>query len=363
MEHRPRQEELFTRYLLGELTEEERGRVEEEYFTDDDAFERFLAAKDELLDAHARGELDGCRRERFERHFLSTRARRRSAAGAREFVEFATAAAAAPTPPEGVESPRGGRSRRGSFLVAWRARLRPLQVGLAAALVLAVLGGTWAVIRNLRTRPTEIARSEPAAPGARPQQEPETSQGRGMSGEGQVPSVPPQTTDKEESTVGVTKPTAEGSAAGAARRTPSANRAPVRTGPPATRAHVASLTLAPILVRAGDAPNKLTLGPETSAVRLRLQLPPRRESFASFRAVLTTVDGQELKTFDGLRAAATRAGVLVTLNLDPALLRRQDFIVRLDGVTEDGASAEVGEYYFRAVRSAADQRTPQPGRP
>jgi anti-sigma factor RsiW len=352
------------RYLLGELTEEERDRVEEEYFTDAAAFERFLAARDELLDAHARGELDGGRRERFERHFLATRARRRSAAEAREFVEFATAASAAAKPPEGVEPQRAGGSRRDSFLVAWRARLRPLQVGLAAALILAILGGTWAIIRNLRTRPTEIARSVPDAPGVPQQQEPVTAHGRGTSGDGQqVPPAPSRTTGGKESTVGVTKPAAEGRAAGGARRTPSADREPGRTGPPAVSAQVASITLAPFLVRAGDAPNRLTLGPETNAVRLRLQVPPRRESFASFRAVLTTVGGEELKTFAGLRATTTRAGLLVTLNLDPNLLRRQDFIVRLDGVNEAGASAEVGEYYFRAVRGAADRPTPQPGRP
>jgi len=57
-------------YLLGELSETERDRIEDGYFADDGLHERLLALEDELTDCYVRGELSPKQRQHFEEWFL-----------------------------------------------------------------------------------------------------------------------------------------------------------------------------------------------------------------------------------------------------------------------------------------------------
>jgi anti-sigma factor RsiW len=61
------QEEAAMRYLLGTLSEEERTRFEELYFSDDAEFEGIEIAEEELIDRYVRGELSSEDQSRFER--------------------------------------------------------------------------------------------------------------------------------------------------------------------------------------------------------------------------------------------------------------------------------------------------------
>ena len=60
-------QEIAKRYLLGELPEEERTALEERYFLDDEEFEQFEIAEDELLDRYVRNELSAEDTRRFEK--------------------------------------------------------------------------------------------------------------------------------------------------------------------------------------------------------------------------------------------------------------------------------------------------------
>src|SRR5687768_13132328 len=62
----------LTRYLLGELPEEEQTRLEEEYFNSPDALEKLAAAEDELIDDYVDGRLEGDRRKRFEQRLATS---------------------------------------------------------------------------------------------------------------------------------------------------------------------------------------------------------------------------------------------------------------------------------------------------
>lgn len=55
----------IARYLLGSLSEEERARLEEKYFSDDTAFEEMQIAEEELIDQYVRAELSNEDRARF----------------------------------------------------------------------------------------------------------------------------------------------------------------------------------------------------------------------------------------------------------------------------------------------------------
>ncbi len=62
---------LLIRYLLGDLNEDEQGRIEERYFADNDFYTQLLVAEDELIDSYVLAELSRDDRERFELVYLS----------------------------------------------------------------------------------------------------------------------------------------------------------------------------------------------------------------------------------------------------------------------------------------------------
>lgn len=70
-------EEITTRYLLGELPEQEQDLLEERYFHDPKLFHAVVQVESELVDAYARGQLPTDMRERFEKSYLNHPARRK----------------------------------------------------------------------------------------------------------------------------------------------------------------------------------------------------------------------------------------------------------------------------------------------
>lgn len=58
---------LLIRYLLEDLSESERGLVEQRYFADDALYTKLLVTEDDLIDSYVQGELPREDRERFER--------------------------------------------------------------------------------------------------------------------------------------------------------------------------------------------------------------------------------------------------------------------------------------------------------
>lgn len=108
-----------TRFLLGELSDDERDEFEERLLADDDVEALVGAAEDDLFDAYALGELRGARQARFEDRLLASPGGRRKLAWAR-----ALAAAA--------DAPRRRRAR------GWWLAVGAGAVAAAAALALVV---------------------------------------------------------------------------------------------------------------------------------------------------------------------------------------------------------------------------------
>ena len=84
----PTNDDVMTRYLLGDVSDEEQARLEELYFVNDRAFEQLAAVEDELIDAYARGELSESQRNQFELHFLNSTERQRKLAFAESFTRY-----------------------------------------------------------------------------------------------------------------------------------------------------------------------------------------------------------------------------------------------------------------------------------
>ena len=131
-----------TRFLLGELAEDERERLERRLLEDGAAGDAVVAAEDDLLDAYAAGELPRRQRLAFERRLRCSAALRRRAAFARALARAvgggARAAGDDPGRPAAVVVPGPGLRRAAAPFAGLAA---------AASLILALACG-WLVWRG-----------------------------------------------------------------------------------------------------------------------------------------------------------------------------------------------------------------------
>ncbi len=136
---RPEEQDSIRHYLLGELDDEARRRVEERLLTDDQFFEELCVIEDELTEEYAGGMLEQRAKERFESHFLCTPERRRKLRFSRALTRYVSER---PVPQEAPVVPLPAPAR-----VPWMRSFFNSYAGLAvAALVLLTVGfGVWRV--------------------------------------------------------------------------------------------------------------------------------------------------------------------------------------------------------------------------
>jgi hypothetical protein len=155
----PDDDRELTRYLLGQLSEEDADRLDELAIVDDGVAWRVRAVENELVDAYVRGALDAESRQHFETHYLASPKRRAKVRFAERFVRAADAAVTpaeqGPEPLRGAvvsaSSPRGERGVSGGGWLDWLVPRSPTGWGFvygAAALLLIASG--LLVMRDLR---------------------------------------------------------------------------------------------------------------------------------------------------------------------------------------------------------------------
>lgn len=350
------------RYLLGELSGDERRRLEERLLDEgDDFFEQLLIAEEELADEYVGGELSVADRARFEQFFLSTPERREQlgfAATLRSYV--ADAATVKKTLTAETPAPSSETPAPSSWLRAFTSLLgldRPaVGFSLACVLLLAVAIAAWLGLRTrqLSLQLDQLQAQQHAAPtdttttGAtqdlrqqladeraqreQAAQELRREQERRASLEQEIAGL------RSEREVAAAKPTPERTGA-----TPeqSARRL-------ATPALVVPLTSG--LARSdGTTTAEVSLKPATRIVRL-LPDVAGDDAYKTYRAVLETVEGEPILTKGALRARATGGGQAVRIDVPARILKRGgDYQLRLEGVRAGGAAEEVGKYYFRVA--------------
>jgi hypothetical protein len=326
VERQPDYEHLCEQYLLGELSEAEQAKVEEAFFADDSLFERFLAVKDDLLDAYSRGDLTGLKLERFEQHYLASKQRRQKVEETRELIQAATTSSlntiSAP-----IESPELAKTSRlsSSDWFARKSSLQPVlwRVGLVAAVLLLIAAG-WIVVRQLQDRGNKRT--------------PEQAQ--------HAPTPAPATGANENTLQPPPTPSINnGSERVSVTPAPSPSIKPSNSPPALPPAQIASLTLLPVSSRDTGSADSLVLSTQVRIVRLNFVFSDAR--YDSFEASVRTVDGQPVIHRSGLKATSIETGKTVTITLDPSLLRRQDYIATLLGRLKNGRSQTIAEYYFR----------------
>lgn len=328
-----RDEEQIRRYLLGEQSEAEMARLEDDAFTGPGGEELqglIASVENDLMDEYARGELTPVERVRFEARFLNSERRRTR-------VGFAAALAAAdegaPSPAVGVvdaEPHASARSPLISLLSYIRTASPALKFALASGVLALAAVAVWYAADASRRR-TEAARVETerhlAEARARAEEAARSRQGaRDRPGpHGAFPSPSPHASPSPAPPRNA-RPYQEGNA----------RRSPV----PA----IASFTLLPGSLRGeGEGPQSLSVPKGGRSVRLRLVLDEvalrgdvRAEVFAGERKVLSRT---------GLRVRRSRSGSFV--NLDVPVAPGTHF-VKIVGRAPDG-SAVTTLYNFKVL--------------
>ncbi len=155
---------LLREYLLEELSEADRGRIEEALFSDNDLYERLQALKAELMDQYADQTLPPKQRDVFARRFLTSKSGREEALFSRALHETLCAdsqeknGARADTPAKS-----GWQSVREFLFFSWG-----WKPALALGMLISLGGSAWLLVERQRLlaqltqayQEREIARSE-----------------------------------------------------------------------------------------------------------------------------------------------------------------------------------------------------------
>lgn len=345
--------ENLTRYLLGDLPEEERARLEDDFLGDEGLFERVADAENDLVDDYVGGRLAARERERFEQHYLRLPgsrerlqtarliARERASQAAASAAAASTATAgdnAAHAHPAVVEPESTGFME--SLRAFWRGAfpsMTPYAAGLAV-LALAVGGLWWAVTRGVGDgRAPEVAETRPTpAPRATPEATPTPLDTRpDANANAPAPTPEPRRPGGRGDTRGTTTNTQR-------ETRPAPTPAPAR--PRAESPTVTVLALVAGLTRGGGEANRLVVPKGAGAVRLEFPSGDAA-AYRDVRASLRTVEGREV--WGGV-VGRPRAGRAASLTIPARLFANDDYLLILSGATPAGERVEFQEFYLNA---------------
>ena len=312
------QKKAIRSYLLGEISEDERERLEKRLLADDGYFEQLLFVEEDLIDEYIVGKLTTAERASFDAYFLNAPQRQEHLRFAKAFKRY-TASSTVKKSSEVAVSPSL------SPLQAFSLSLRPARPVFIFAVILAiVIGGFWLIKRWSQLDPV-MTRNDPATPTPVPQ----PSQIANSNGDEIATQVTP---------------------------TPAANNANVEPTPipPARnedpKSSVVSVVLASGLSRGDGGFKRVKVSPGTSVVRLQLELDPASSDYQSYRAVLQSASGQDVLSRGGLRARATADGKKIMLDVPARLLKGDDYYLRLSGQNSEREFEAAGSYSFRVIK-------------
>ncbi|MGB2592176.1 MAG: hypothetical protein WBG02_18705 [Candidatus Acidiferrum sp.] len=290
------------RYLLGTAPTEERAEVEHAYLSDSDQFEELNEAENDLIDAYVRGRLSAADRKEFEKHYLSSQQRR-------ERIQFAAALA---------EVSRELKQSEAAAEPSFWNRLRSLfsesvlrwQWSLAAAAVIAVL--VIAGLQVSKERRFQLAQLHHAATQS--------------AGETQT-STPPNS---------------------------EAPKTGQSSGPEIAQLNRHELDEFTVQLSAGisrSAGSKLITFAIPKAPWIVFRLILDEDEHSTYAAALETAEGQQIKTFGGLKSQVVGGNAIVVLRVPSNLVQAGDYVITLRTA---GTTAESGQdidtYTFRATK-------------
>lgn len=356
------------RYLLGDLSEDEKTRMEEAYFADDAKFEELELAEEELIDAYVRQELSPEEKEKFKARLMRS-------PRLVERINFAQALAekadSTLLPDEDfvesgfVEPSPIFVSRESEPRSGWWARLfsKPaFQAAFATCVVLLLVGGVtfrygWLQLRRESERL--------AAERAELQRQKDELQKRSAE---QQASIEQLTTDLQRARDQQAQDQQQIKQAQDQQQIkPELPLKPKERAQPLF-ASVASLVLTPGSLRSGGGDHVVKIGPNTSVAELKLQL--EENDYRRYRVIVENVDNGKIvidrslsaqKTSPGGQQSSgqqqpssdqqrTGSGRQLILQIPAPRLSGGDYIIKVRGRSTSGVFEPVSDYKFRLIR-------------
>jgi hypothetical protein len=120
-----------------------------------------------------------------------------------------------------------------------------------------------------------------------------------------------------------------------------------RHSPPVQSGNVLTVVLMPGVTRDSGTTPTVRIPPGTAAVQLQLALGASQ--YQSFRAELLTSEHVSILVRQDLKSETQGREKFITLRLSPAILKRDDYQVKLSEQLPDGSYEDTGRYSFRVV--------------
>jgi hypothetical protein len=322
-------DDLLIRFLLDELSEEERAEVEERFLSDNDFFEEVLSAEDSLMDQYLLGQLSADRRKRAETLFRSSHKQRREV----EFTEGLIASLretetegrqpAEPTDRGNVEEtgisihPETETSRGALPWIPAGLRGQRLRLAWLAVLLLCFSLLAWIFYRYSQKQ--GLGKEDMTA--GRNQQEVDHEHSEENRSEGGSKQLPTEKGKQEKTEELIAK-----------APTPKPNR-------------TTSIVLAPAVPERGGGPQTPVLKIQGQQVRLQLALD-KNWRYRSYDVLMTTFEGRQVWSKESVSAGQAKEGRLTFL-LPSSLLQPEDYRIDLKGRSETGALIHIADYIFK----------------
>lgn len=288
-------EQNMTRYLLGELSEQEQAALEEKYFRDPQVFNEVLRVESELVDAYARGQLSAEMRERFEQSYLKHPDRRQR-------VEFAKALT--------TRIDERPRAVQAASRISWTERLfgPKLRFAMALVVVAVALAGVWIFVNGRRQQQRQAAQVQSS-----PQ--------------------PTQTSEKKEERAAQVPPE-------------TSSPSPIKNSSPP----IVSLALTVGGVRSADSSPTKTLIIPRDTTQAQLFLDLKDNTYSHYRVSLRQIGGAEIFTQTNIRPRSTKAGARFVFKVPAKQLTSGDYVLILGGITPAGEVDDLSKSLFRVEK-------------
>jgi hypothetical protein len=328
------------RYLLGNLSEDEKTRIEEAFFADDSKFEALEVAEDELIDSYVRNQLSPEEQRQFKAKVQTSSRLLGRVNFARILAEKANSSL-----PKALKSSDQFVPLRAlpaaKTKTRWWKRFfvqQPAWGLMTAACGLAFLVGVVLVSGWLHLRhESERLAAERAAY----RQQKEELEKLSTEQRTRAEQLTTELQQAQNQRVQDRKSIEELQQALKLKET-ATGKSLLET--------FATVFLIPGSVRSGGAGQReLVVGPETKLARLQLAL--EKNDYATYNATIQTADGSVVFRKNGLKPHNMPSGPQLLLSLPSRRLNpNNNYIVQVDGLTATGQVESVNDYVFRVVK-------------
>jgi len=323
----PFDEGFITRYLLGDLPEQEQIEIEDRAFTDARVMQDVLAVEADLIDEYVQGRLKDRERRQFETRFLASAERRQKVEFARALAQVARESVLTETirRPSAAIAPA---TLWTALLATFRSTGPAFRLSLAAASLVLVVGLTWLTVHTLRVR-SELAQAQSEQQDLEQRLADERARSQKLAD--QLQGEQQQRERDQELIRELERPREE----------------PANDG---SQSAILWFALLPGVSRSGGSATTLTIPQSTRLVRFQIGIQPG-DDYKSFRVNVLSSAGRQIWAQDNLSARSGRGGPLVLLSVPARLLSAAEYELALKGVTDDGRTEDVGYYYFKVRKN------------